>query len=157
MHSVALPRFLTYVLAIAFLFAASVPASPTLGQDGDQLAVMLNARNPSRTVTAAQLRSILQGTTAFWHGVVPIRVFIRGASSPAGEAMFQLIGMTPHRFAEHWQARQLAGQGVAPVTVPSVERLVTEVGRSPGAVGIMLASEAWSLRDANGVRVVPVE
>lgn len=145
------------VSALAALVLALAPERASSQQaDGNQLVVVLHARNPTRRMTTEQLKNLMLGNVAFWHGVVPVKVFVRPPNSPAAQVLFdKVIEMPASRFNEHWTAKQLAGQGIAPTVLATPEHVVGEVAKVPGAVGIILQSEAWNIQ-LTGVNVIPL-
>jgi hypothetical protein len=144
-----------FALSLAALVV--IPGSAASQQaDGNQLVVVLNARNPTRRMTAEQLKNLMLGNVAFWHGVVPVKLFVRPSNSPAAQALFdKVLDLPASRFNEHWTAKQLAGQGISPTVLATPEQVVAEVAKVPGAVGIMLQSEAWGAQ-LTGVNVFPL-
>jgi hypothetical protein len=144
-----------FALSLAALVV--IPGSAVSQQaDGNQLVVVLNARNPTRRMTTEQLKNLMLGNVGFWHGVVPVKLFVRPAASPAAQALFdKVLDVPASRFNELWTAKQLAGQGIAPTVLATPEQVVAEVAKVPGAVGIMLQSEAWSAQ-LTGVNVFPL-
>lgn len=145
-------RFLIIALAsLVFLPQAARSQSA----DGNQLVVVLHGRNPTRSMTADQLKNIMLGNVSFWHGVVPIKVFVRTPGTPAANALEKVLGMPMTRFNEHWTRRQLAGQGISPTPLDTPAQVAAEVSKVPGAIGVMLQSEAWSVQ-GQGVNVIPL-
>lgn len=145
-------------LFVVALLAGVLGAFPASSQeaDGNHLVVVLNARNPTRHMTTEQLKNMMLGNVSFWHGVVPIKLFVRPAQSPAAQTLFDKVLQLPAtRFNEMWTARQLAGQGISPTVLGSPEQVVAEVAKVPGAVGVMLQSEAWGVT-LTGVTVIPL-
>jgi hypothetical protein len=137
--------------------AAWAVAGKSFGQqaDGNQLVVVLHARNPTRRMTSEQLKNLMLGNVSFWHGVVPVKLFVRQANAPAAQALFKVLDMPASRFNEHWTARQLAGQGISPTVLGGPEQVVADISKVPGGVGVMLQSEAWSVA-LTGVNVFPL-
>lgn len=150
-------RLVKCVFAVIASMLVSAP-QPALAQqaDANQLVVVLHARNPTRRMTTEQLKNIMLGNVSFWHGVVPLKLFVRPSSAPTAQVLFdKILEMPASRFNELWTARQLAGQGITPVVLGTPEQVVAEVAKVPGAVGIMLQSEAWSVQ-LTGVNVIPL-
>lgn len=144
------------LLACAAL-ALALPINVHADPGADAIVAVVNARNPTPSLTKAEIKNIYLGTTAFWHGVVPMKVYVRQADSPAGKAFIEgVLGMNSQRFAAHWSSRELAGQGVAPERVSSPDLLAEKVKGTPGGIGFMLASEAWTSPPA-GVRVIALK
>lgn len=148
---------LGFASAVALSLAAVTADRPADAQESpNEIVAVLNARNPTRALTRAQVRAMLLGQSAFWHGVVPVRPFAPAPGSAAARVAYgDLLAMSASQFQQHWLARQLAGQGVAPPTVAGPQDVAQQVARAPGGIAVMLASDAWSL-NAPGVRVVPV-
>jgi hypothetical protein len=143
--SVARRQFLAIGVALSFCGQA-------LAQTGEEVVLILNARNPTQSLPKAELVKLFLGQTAFWHGVVPVRLFIRPDSSKAAQALYNpILGMTPQSFRKHWDEIQLAGKGVSPKSCDGIEALAQEVAKAPGAIGFGLTSEAWQL---SGVKVI---
>lgn len=125
-----------------------------LAQSNDEVVVLLNARNPTQSLPRAGLVKLFLGQTAFWHGVVPVRLLIRPDASKAAAAFYKpILDRTPQAFRKHWDEIQLAGKGVAPKVCDTLEALAKEVSSAPGAIGFGLASEAWQV---TGVKSFPV-
>ncbi|MBL8936647.1 MAG: hypothetical protein JNM69_18960 [Archangium sp.] len=145
------------VLLVATALALVVPVRANSQQaDGNQLVVVLHARNPTRRMTTEQLKNLMLGNVSFWHGVVPVKVFVRPPNSPAAQVLFdKVIEMPASRFNEHWTAKQLAGQGIAPTVLATPEQVAAEVAKVPGAIGVILQSEAWNAQ-LTGVNVIPL-
>lgn len=150
-------RLVKSLLAVVLAVLVCTPQSAISQQaDANQLVVVLHARNPTRRMTPEQLKNIMLGNVSFWHGVVPLKLFVRPSNSPASQVLFdKIIEMPASRFNEQWTARQLAGQGITPVVLATPEQVVAEVAKVPGAVGIMLQSEAWNVQ-LTGVSVIPL-
>ena len=125
------------------------------GQAPEQVVILLNARNPTKSLPKAQVRNMFMGTTSFWHGVVPVKVFIRSAASPAAKLFFEpILGKSAQAYAKHWDRLQLAGRGVAPKKVGSAAEMAGLIAKVPGGIGFALSSEAWQ---TPGVKAVPVK
>ena len=149
-------KHLMYMVSVVLLgLTLTLPGSAQGA--GDQIVVVLNARNPTKDINTKQLKNIYLGNVAFWHGVVPITVLSRPDTSDASKVFFDdVLHMSAQRFDGHWSSRQLAGQGVAPTVVGSAEDLAAAVKASPGAIGFMLASEAWGT-PPDGLTVVELK
>lgn len=150
----------TLLRVSALLFLGAIAAATLLGmphgraQSEETVVVLLNARNPTQTLSKAELSKIFLGQTVFWHGVVPVKVVVRPDSSLAAKTFYQsILGLTPQAFRKHWDEVQLAGRGVAPKALGTVDETATAVAASPGSIGFALASEAWKL-SVKGVKVV---
>jgi ABC-type phosphate transport system substrate-binding protein len=122
--------------------------------EADGVVVLLNARNPTQALSNAELSKMFLGQTAFWHGVVPVKLVLRPDGSIAAKTFYETaLGMTPQAFRKHWDEQQLSGRGVAPKPFATPDEVATAVAQMPGGIGYALASEAWKLSN-KGVKVV---
>lgn len=143
----------TFFVAISL---AVLTATSALEARADEIVVVVHARNPSKTLSRADLRAMLTGNKAFWHGVVPVKAVLRTPTSEAGKTLFaEVLSMEPSQFSAQWNSRQLAGQGVAPETVGDAAAAMAKVGTVPGGLTIVTRAEAASA-PAN-VKIIPVE
>jgi len=128
---------------------------PAHAQSEDSVVILLNARNPTQTLAKGDLVKIFLGQTAFWHGVVPVKVLIRPDGSQAAKVFYEkVLSTTPQAFRKHWDELQLAGRGVSPRVFGSVEELSQAITQAPGSIGFALASEAWALNGNKGIKVI---
>lgn len=138
---------------IPFLF--SVMSAAWAGDDG--VVMVLNARNPTQNLSAAEVKAIYLGQTSFWHGVVPMKVVGRPPTSAAATAMFDdVLGVSAQKYQEIWTAKQLAGQGIAPAAEADPAKVMELVAKNPGAIAYVLASEAWA-QPPEGIRYIELE
>ncbi|MED5371248.1 MAG: hypothetical protein VX899_09555 [Myxococcota bacterium] len=98
------------VLGLGLLTAA--PLANATG--GDDLVVVLNAHNPTQTLSKGEVKSLYLGNTAFWNGVVPVQLVVRDDGSGASSAFYDVVGMSSQRYDSHWSAKQLLGPGCGP-------------------------------------------
>lgn len=152
----------TRALRLGLLLLGAAAASglwsggqPALAQSDDAVVILLNARNPTQTLSKGDLTKIFLGQTAFWHGVVPVKVLIRPDGSQAAKVFYEkVLSTTPQAFRKHWDELQLAGRGVAPRVIGGVEELAQAIAQSPGSIGFALASEAWSINGNKSIKVI---
>ncbi len=122
----------------------------------DEVVLLLNKRNPTKKIPRGKVSSMFLGNTAFWHGVVPVKLVVRGDKSPAAAAFYEpVVQMSGSRFDAYWTSRQLAGQGVKPDSVDAVDAAIELVKKSPGAISFALKSELEG-KALDGVKVIPL-
>jgi ABC-type phosphate transport system substrate-binding protein len=115
--------------------------------------VLLNARNPTPGLSRDDAYKFFFGQTAFWHGVVPVKVFVPPDASESAKAFYEpVLNTTAQAFRKHWNELQLAGRGVAPKELPVAE-LAQTIAKTPGGIGFAAASEAWQIAGVKGVQV----
>jgi ABC-type phosphate transport system substrate-binding protein len=123
-------------------------------QEEDAVVLVVNERNPTRTLEIAQIKKLFLGQTAFWHGVVPVKILVRPDQSKPAQAFYgPILGMTPQAFRKHWDELQLAGRGVAPKSCATAQELSAGIASNPGGLGFALTSEAWQMP---GVKVLDI-
>jgi ABC-type phosphate transport system substrate-binding protein len=143
------------VLGLLSLGVASLVVS-VRAQSEEGVVVLLNARNPTQSLSNTEISKMFLGQTAFWHGVVPVKVLVRPDGNLAAKTFYETaLGMTPQAFRKHWDEVQLSGRGVAPKQIASADEMAAAVAAAPGAIGYALASEAWKL-NTKAVKVIQV-
>lgn len=146
---------LVCLLGLLLSLHAPVPRAGA-GESEEGVVILLNARNPTQSLGAAEVTKIFLGQTAFWHGVVPVRVVLRPDGNIAAKTFYEsVLKMTPQAFRKHWDELQLSGRAVAPKAVAGADEVAAMIAQAPGAIGYALASEAWKLNN-KGVKVVQV-
>lgn len=144
-------RLLPVVLALTGLLV------PTFAVAGEPVIVVLNQRNPTQNIDKAQLKSIYLGNTAFWHGVVPMKVYTQPADSDATKTFLDdILGITFQRYQQSWASRELSGQGVAPAVVDDAQSVIDSVRGAPGGIGFLTPSSAWTVAP-EGVKFLEVQ
>ena len=141
--------FTTRCLALAL--GACVLGAPSAAA-ADEVVIVLNKKNPTKSMSVAEAKAIFLGNTTRWQGVVPIKVVSRGKGK-ADAFYTDVLGMSATKFDSHWTKRQLAGKGVKPKTAASASDLAAEIGKNPGAVGFALKSELDGV-DTSKLRVI---
>ena len=140
-----------------FLLLASLAAQmaalarSSRGEAAGELVIVLHSKN-TESPSLSEVKRIFVGDTTFWPGNVSIHPIVRPADTPAGEAFFHAIRITPSRFRRLWQERQLSGKGVAPETILPPAAMLAKVATDVGAIAFATSDEIPS--DAQGVRVL---
>ncbi len=87
-------RMARLAAALAFVtIAAAAPAS----SGPARTFVVLNAKNPTRTVATSDVKAIFMGTQSFWNGVVPVKVVARPEASVGNGFYESVLGTTSQR------------------------------------------------------------
>jgi ABC-type phosphate transport system substrate-binding protein len=124
-------------------------------QSHDGAVILISARNPTQSLSYADVQKLFLGQNAFWHGVVPVKVLLRPDTSPAAISFYDpILKMSVQAFRKYWDELQLAGRGVTPRTIGGVEELAKTITQTPGAIGWALSSEAWKI---DGVKLLQVK
>lgn len=145
-------RRVMQVMLLVALFVG--PAHAALAKPSFVLVV--NKRNPTKSMSAAQAKSIFMGNTTRWQGVVPITLVARAPDS-GGKGFYKaILGVSASKFFSHWNERQLSGKGVKPKSPKAASEALDLVRKSPGAVSFVAKSELAGA-DLSGLRTVPVD
>ena len=149
-------RTLFSLLAVACFRAGAGDDHRAHAQSDEGVVLLLNARNPTQSLTSTETAKIFLGQTAFWHGVVAIKVMTRPDTSNAAKLFYRtVLKQTPQAFRKHWDELQLSGRGVAPRVYASAEELAQAIAQTPGGVGFALYSELWKVQ-TKGIKIVNV-
>ena len=150
-------RTLFGLLAVALCISTSAGDHHRARAQSDEgVVLLLNARNPTQFLSSAETAKIFLGQTAFWHGVVAIKVMIRPDTSNASKLFYRtVLKQTPQAFRKHWDELQLSGRGVAPKVYASAEELAQAIAQTPGAIGFALNSELWKVQ-TKGIKIVNI-
>lgn len=154
-------RTLSAALSAVFLFGAVIAGglpyrSVVLAQSEEGVVIVLNARNPTQALSLPEVSKIFLGQTAFWHGVVPVKVMIRPDGSMPAKMFYEtVLKRTPQAFRKHWDELQLSGRGVAPKTYGGAEEMAAAIAATPGGIGFALSSEIWKVQN-KGIKVVNI-
>jgi ABC-type phosphate transport system substrate-binding protein len=125
-------------------------------QSDEGVVLLLNARNPTQSLSGAETAKIFLGQTAFWHSVVAVKVMIRPDTSAAAKLFYRtVLKQSPQAFRKHWDELQLSGRGVAPKAYAGAEELAQAIAETPGGIGFALSSELWKVQN-KGIKIVNI-
>ncbi len=112
----------------------------TLGQGGDEIAVIVNKDSSVQSLTEAQLRALFQTTkTSFAGGrALPLNL-PRGNSARTGFDA-AVLGLDPDRVARYWVDRKIRGGNPPPKKLAKPELVVKVVAAKNGAIGYVNSS-----------------
>jgi hypothetical protein len=141
------------VASVAFIALLAAPARSA----DEHYYVLLNAKNPTRTVHVADVKALFMGTTSFWNGVVPVKLVARSEKTVGAAFFAAVLGTNGQRFQQHWTTRQLAGLGTTPEMIDDVTTAAARVRASPGAISVANEAEAATARTLPGIKVLLIE
>jgi ABC-type phosphate transport system substrate-binding protein len=158
LHRRTLLAALSTMLLFGTLLAGNLAyRSAVLAQSEEGVVIVLNARNPTQVLSTSEASKIFLGQTAFWHGVVPVKVMIRPDGSLAAKMFYEaVLKQTPQAFRKHWDELQLSGRGVAPKAYGAAEEMAAAIAAAPGGIGFALSSEIWKVQN-KGIKVVNIK
>jgi ABC-type phosphate transport system substrate-binding protein len=144
----------TFAFVVALVLSGS-SERPARAQAKDGVVLVVNARNPTQRLSKAEAAKLFLGQTAFWHGVVGVKIIVRPDDSAASKQFYgKVLDMTPQAFRSHWDKLQLSGRAVAPEVIGSIDEVARKVAATPGGLAFALASETWI--DLKGIKLIEV-
>lgn len=115
------------MLRVRTFYIAVVLFSATLGQARD-LAVVVNKRNSTSSVSAADLQKLLKAAAPSWPDGKKVRIFLTDPGSTENKSILQ-------RFCEMTPAEIKSKADIQ--IVGSDELVLTMVNENPGAIGVV--------------------
>jgi ABC-type phosphate transport system substrate-binding protein len=124
------------VLLLSFLFGP-VFAQTSLPQN-QEVAVVVNPKNPVTNVTRFDLRKIFAGEKQTWSGGLAIKVVVRVPGAYERVVLLRLLGMSESEYKQHWIALVFHGDAQAePVAVFSNGMQKEAIVAFPGAIALV--------------------
>jgi ABC-type phosphate transport system substrate-binding protein len=136
-------------LACAVLVAGALPATAF-----DGVVVIANEGVPVNSISAAALKDIYTGRTAYWPDGqrVEIAVLADQTGGKTDAALAEASGMDASHFRTFWQRIVFSGRGQQPDKVTDAAALVTFVASNKGAIALVPADA-----DLKGVKIIEVK
>jgi hypothetical protein len=108
-------------------------------QSQGDIAVVVHPDVAVDNLPLADLRRILTGDREFWSGAGRVTIFIRAPIARERDAVVRdICQMTEAQFRQHWIAKVFrADVPSGPKIVYSNDSLIEQVGRTPGAIGLV--------------------
>ena len=127
---------------LAILLLSSVLGPPALVQislaQNQEVAVVVNPKNPVSTVTRAELRKIFAGEKRTWAGGLSVKLVVRVPGSYERVVLLRLLGMSEGEYKQHWIAQIFHGEAQAePVALFSNGMQKEAIGAFPGAIALV--------------------
>jgi ABC-type phosphate transport system substrate-binding protein len=139
---------LPLLICLASLVCVRVAAA-----QAEDVAVVVNDRNPASKMSTAELRRIFAGEERSWAAGLPIKVLVRAPGTHERVALLKLLGMTEDEYKRYWTVQIFRGEAQAePVVLPSNGMQKEALAAYPGAVALV------GLQDVKaGMKVLRVE
>jgi hypothetical protein len=126
----------------------------SLAQNQD-VAVIVNPRNPVTNVTSADLRKIFSGEKRSWPGGIPVKLIVRLPGCHERQVLLRLLGMQESEYKQYWRALVFRGEADAePLSVPSFGMVKEAATVFPGAIGLI---DALNVRPEMHLKVIKVD
>ena len=128
-------KSMTLLVLISLLGPALAQISPAQNQE---VAVIVNPKNPVNTVTKSELRKIFAGEKRTWPGGVSVKLIVRVPGSYERVVLLRLLGMSESEYKQHWIAQVFHGEAQAePVALFSNGMQKEAIGAFPGAIALV--------------------
>jgi phosphate transport system substrate-binding protein len=130
-------------MAILLLTSLLGPAlvQISLAQDQD-VAVVVNPKNPVSNVTRTDLRKIFSGEKRTWAGGVSVQLIVRAPGSLERVVLLRLLGMSEREYKQYWIAQVFHGDAQAePVALFSNGMQKEAIAAFPGAIALVVLGD----------------
>jgi phosphate transport system substrate-binding protein len=140
----------TILLLSGLLGSVLVPISLAQNQD---VAVVVNPKNPVTNVTKSDLRKIFAGEKRTWPGGLSIKLLVRVPGSYERVVLLRLLGMSEGEYKQYWIAQVFHGEAQAePVALFSNGMQKEAIAAFPGAIALVAPEDVKS-----GMKVLKVD
>jgi phosphate transport system substrate-binding protein len=128
-------KSMAILLLTSLLGPALVQISLAQNQD---VAVVVNPKNPVNDITRAELRKIFAGEKRTWARGVSIKLVVRVPGSLERVVLLRLLGMSENEYKQYWIAQVFHGEAQAePVALFSNGMQKEAVAAFPGAIALV--------------------
>jgi ABC-type phosphate transport system substrate-binding protein len=139
------PISLQIALVCAALLAGALRAAPMEG-----FVVIANKDVPAASLSAAALKDIYTGKTAYWEGGQSVAIVLMADGNDA--ALKEASGMDASQFRTFWQRLVFSGRGQLPKKAEDAASLVALVAATRGAIALAPAEAAL-----DGVKTIEIK
>jgi ABC-type phosphate transport system substrate-binding protein len=141
---------LRVITGILIAFAQASPGARSFAASEEELAVIVNPKNPVSSLSRDQLDALFTLSRVRWgHGETVIVLNLEAGTSARVQFDRVVLGMTPDEAARFWIDRRIRGRGSPPTKAPNAPTLLKAVAALAGAIGYVPKSQL-----APGVKVV---
>lgn len=142
--------FLTILLLSWLTGSAQVQIAVAQNED---VAVVVNPKNPISNVTMAELHKIFAGQKRTWAGGMPIKLVVRGPGSNERLVLLRMLGMEESEYKQYWIAQVFHGETQSePVTLFSNGMQKEAINAFPGAIALVTPKDVKP-----GMKVIKVD
>jgi hypothetical protein len=134
-------KTMSVVVALGAMTLAQNQALPNPPPRSSDIAVVVNAKNPTVRLSMADLRKIFAGQTRTWPSRIPIQLIIRAPEAHEHEAVLHLLRLSEPEFKHYWDSPAYWNEPADPVAVFSNGMQKEAVMSFPGAIALMAAED----------------
>jgi len=134
-------RTKTFAIAAGILALALCPA--LLSARDTSIAVVVNPRNATQSISLAELRNIFLGTQQFWKDGTQVVPIVRAPSARERDVLLRrVLHMSDLQFQQYWRKRRVAHKpGHEPIAVVSNGIQMQTVALESGAIALVGTSD----------------
>jgi ABC-type phosphate transport system substrate-binding protein len=128
-------RMLTGTLMMALLVVIALWSCLAEAQD---VAVVVNLKNPATALTSTELRKVFSGQKRAWSGGTPVRLFVRAPGAHEREILLSLLKMSERDYKSYWTVAMFRGDVQSePVSLFSNGMQKEAIVTYPGAIALV--------------------
>jgi hypothetical protein len=116
-------------------------------------AVIANSSISASSISKADLKSVFSANMASFGGA-KVQVVMLPGTDPVAAAFFSSIGLSAPEFDRIWLEKALSGQANPPTKKATSADVISAVGASAGAMGIISAGDAGKVSGSAKVLTV---
>ncbi|HXP16263.1 MAG TPA: substrate-binding domain-containing protein [Terriglobales bacterium] len=137
--------------ALGFVYGSRSDAQLAAVQD---VAVIVNPKNPVDSLTRTELMKIYRGERQYWRTNTPIVLLFRSPGTHEREVVLRAVfQMTEPEYKQYWLSKVMRAEATSPPTEVFSSGMTKEgVAGIPGSIGIVSASDIRL-----GMRVVRID
>jgi phosphate transport system substrate-binding protein len=126
----------TKILLLIFLLGPAL-VQTSLAQD-QEVAVVVNPKNPVTNVTRSDLHKIFAGERRTWPGGLSVKLLVRVQGSYERVTLLRILGMSESEYKQYWIAQVFHGEAQSePVALFSNGMQKEAIGAFPGAIALV--------------------
>lgn len=136
----------------AVFFALACCLANTQNAQTDDIAVVVNSKNPTAGLSAGDLRKLFSGEKRLWPGDIPVKLIIRAPQARERDALLRLLRFKEDDYKRYWTTQAYAGNSSEPVAVFSNGMQKEAVIAIPGAIALIAVADLKP-----GLKVVKID
>jgi len=128
---------------VAVFVASLADLSSAVAQTGaaaveDEVAVVVNNKNPVSNLTTLELRQLFAGQKRSWMGGRPVVLFVRAPGAHERVVLLKLLDMSESDYKRYWTVQVFRGEAMAePVALFSNGMQKEALTTFPGAIALV--------------------
>jgi phosphate transport system substrate-binding protein len=139
------------ILLLSYLLGPAL-VQTSLAQN-QEVAVVVNPKNPISNITKSELRKVFAGEKRTWAGGLSIKLVVRVTGSYERVVLLRLLGMSESEYKQYWIAQVFRGEAQAePVALFSNGMQKEAIGALPGAIALVMVGDVKT-----GMKVIKVD